>query len=576
MERIKKQHLNIYKVKDSSIEFDDLCPNSAIPSFEIENEGNISPSCKYRLYIQRDREKNPGWYEFLKPVINRDNPILNRVSSFILFITQGDKKFILTGGFGHTKIKHLIDDEFGLSVALRVMEKTKIQAILQKPMKGQTRQIFRLVAGYDPSLDMDNYNRILKSIDGTSVDENLPNVKVSGKASLSLNVAITFEDLSSLLEKISLILLKDPKINFPKTYELVTSEDLKENLNDTIVKELNDFLNNRSDRDRLYIEFKDPLIQFQCSSFTIRIDGDAPIEFNDFSLEEVKNILIKNGTSEFDEINDLRGIKFSGEDDNGHSLFEDQSLKELLICEADLNFCSYIYIEKKWMKILDDLSSYVDEQLGKIDIIRDVFPDWNLSIHNRELQYNKAVANSKGFICLDQDLIRTPATTSIEVCDLYDKNENNFIHVKRTWGSKASYLFSQGLISASNIHQYQEFRRECISKWPDLFEEGFDKNLKVTYAIADRKASSSDFPFNLSFFAKLNLISNVSTINSFGYKVLLAPINIIPSKSKNSPKKTKQKNTKTGGGQKPIKATQKIKTDSVKSAEILLAEILNK
>lgn len=208
MEKPKKRRLTIYRVKDSRNNFSDLEPTTDTPPYNLESEGTVGQSEQYKLFIQRDKRKQPNWYGLLASVVNQDLPIFNSSSSFVLFLTQGEHSYILTGGYGHHKVQHLIDEEFGLNIALRVMDKSKIQSVLQKPMKGQTRQIFRVVAGYDPGLDMGNYNRILKSIEGISVDADLPDVKVSGQASLSLNVDTKFEDLPSLLGSLSAILKK--------------------------------------------------------------------------------------------------------------------------------------------------------------------------------------------------------------------------------------------------------------------------------------------------------------------------------------------------------------------------------
>lgn len=527
MDKPKKRRLTIYRVKDSRNNFANLEPTTDAPSYELESEGVVGQLEQYKLFIQRGKRKQPNWYGLLAPVVNQDSPILNSSSSFVLFLTQGDQSYVLTGGYGHHKVQHLIDEEFGLNIALRVMDKSKIQSVLQKPMKGQTRQIFRVVAGYDPGLDMGNYNRILKSIEGISVDADLPDVKVSGQASLSLNVDTKFEDLPSLLGSLSAILKKDPKINFPKSYEVVDSETLQAKLDEELINELNSFLAGKSSRDSLYVEFNDPLTQFQCTEFTIEIGSKVTEDFTEFSLDTIAVILKTHEVYEFATVDDLVGIKFSGKDDSGNVLFERQSLKQMLVCEVDTGASSYIYIDRKWLKILDDLKEYVDEQLSRIPVNNSFFPDWSLSTYALEKLYNEHVAKLRKIDCLDQDLVYAPSVTSLELCDLYDQGSNNFIHVKRTWGSKSSYLFAQGLVSASAMHQYKDFRDACIKKWPGIFKNGFDKKARVTFAVAHENISVADFPNNLSFFAKLNLVTTSNSITAFGYDVALATINVV-------------------------------------------------
>jgi uncharacterized protein (TIGR04141 family) len=157
-------------------------------------------------------------------------------------------------------------------------------------------------------------------------------------------------------------------------------------------------------------------------------------------------------------------------------------------------------------------------------------PDWDNTVlpgKKDEKEYNIYAGKLKKWAVLDRDFIKMKDSTNIEVCDLYDKDNQLFIHVKKAWGSKTSYLFAQGLVSGILNYQSIEFRKACQKKWPPLFAGTYVRGARVVFAIADNKALDKNFPDNLTFFSKINLMQTVSDLNNYGYIVVLAPTKVI-------------------------------------------------
>ncbi len=512
----KTTKLNLYRLsKDQKVEYLDFDRDG----YELEFRDD-----SIKFYVQRNKTKPASWEKyFTEHLDSKKGRILNSTSSFIFLYIHKERGYILTGGFGFSKIQDIVDDEFGIEIALRLIEEEKISAINQKSMKGTTRQIYRAVAGYNPNFDRENFNRILNSIQGKCKFENR-SFSISGKSSLSIRTERALESLPAIIDELEEIERKTPKIVFPKSYKQVNSQETLSELNKLLFALVQAYWNDNEDRDRLYVEFQEPLIQSKCDTFIIKY-GWKSKEIDEFDLDIVKVALKECGVSNFESIEDLSKIKIIGKDDAGFEYFEEKNFLNALVCEISLHDNDYIKVGKKWYKILDEIKEYLDEELTKVAIEKNLLPDWNTADHKDEGEYNKYASKVMGCECLDADLVHLKNRSKIEVCDLFDKTNKVFYHVKKTWGSKSSYLFLQGTTSLEFLVNSKEFRQKCKIKWPKLFPRKIIKG-KIIYGIADRKAIADNFPHNLTFFAKLNLVKAISDIISFGFEVSLSPIKL--------------------------------------------------
>ena len=524
-ERLKSYKLNVYKLSAQAPSLQSLQPSESNPEFEVEAE-DYTADLKYKFFVQRNAVHPPSWYGFLRPIIDGSKPpVLSSTSSFVLFVEHNSKIFALTGGYGHTKLpKEFVVDDFGLEMAKRLIDENEIKGLTQKAMKGATRQIHRGLVGYKPGLDLDNYNRFLRAIEGRAMDERF-GLNVTGRKSLSFSKKITFNDLPTVFQAISDIEQLPPQFEFPESFELIDEQGRKEILNALLVTEFNRFLNGQGDRERLYLELKDLFMQFECASFNLVYQGQT-FDLEYFNPENVRRILTAEGLTSISSLDDLKRIRINGKNDLGHLVLEAEPLLDILIYELDYDRDFYLFSEKKWYKLLDGFKRHIDTQINRITVATDLLPAWDTDAHPTEGQYNDAVAAAKGWAKLDADCVMVQGRSRIEVCDLYDSAQKKFIHVKRAWGTKTSYLFAQGLVSREFNHHSEEFRAKCRDKWPSLFDGQFHKGYSIVFAIADAKAAEADFPKNLSYFAKLNLMQAVSRLEGLGYSVSLTPVNV--------------------------------------------------
>jgi uncharacterized protein (TIGR04141 family) len=518
----KTHHLNIYRLKDEAPELKDISADIYFPDYKIENE-NMGGAYQFKLFIKRNAQHPPSWCDLLRPILKNANNILANSPGFIYLVKNGISQYAMTGGFGHAKIKSLIDKDYGLHMALRIIHPDTINSVTQKALKGSTRQIYRAVVSYRPNLDLDNFNRFLKSVTGKSIDPNL-GASVAGKTCLSIDTKTRLENIQKFFDQLEAIYKREPLTKFPKSYSAVTDLNEIQELEQELVKELASFVKDGRDRERLYLELDDLLTQFQCTKFAVKI-GREETEIPYFNLESIRSVLTQKGII-IRDMRDIAKIKINGYNQDRRIIVEQEPLFDILVYEIDHKGSSYILFDKKWFKIYDDFKRHIDSQIQTIRIHQNLMPDWNLKTLPEEKNYNEFVSKATKWENLDRDLVSIPGLSNIEICDLYNPKGRQFIHVKRTWGSKATYLFSQGFVSGESLYISADFRKACHKKWKKLFNPEYQRGAEIIYAIADNNAFHEDFPKNLSFFAKLGLAQNTQHLRSMGYEVSLSPIRI--------------------------------------------------
>ena len=515
MARKKTNKINLYRIKQD-YDFNTIDISGYDEEYKDDN---------IKLFVQRDKKSYPPWQKFLKIYLDKTKGnIVNISSCFVFFIKHNNSIYALTGGFGHTKIKQIIEEEFGLEVALRMINVEKLSAINQKAMKGTTRQIYRAVSGYNPNFYRENYNRLLNSIKGRA-EKDGKWFRVVGTNSLSLRTPKSIDKIHDVLDEIENLLKSEPKIKFPKPYRVVKNDDRLNKLNDKLLMTLSDYWQDKIDRYNLYAELSVPFLQFKCDRYVIRNKSKSE-EIDDFDLDTIKQKLQDMGLVEINEFEDLKSIRFDGIDEAGFEQITNESFANSIICELTIGNEEFIKFGKKWYKILDENKKYIDEQIKQITVKRGGLPIWHVAAYSDEGAYNKHVADSNGFVFMHEDCVNIQGYSRIEVCDFYNPEDKEFYHIKKTWGSKSSYLFLQGLTSAEFYVNSEDFRKKCKEKWPDVFEQRIN-NGKIVFGIADDKALKDEFPLNLTFFAKRSFVDVVSQLKQLGFDTILTPIEIV-------------------------------------------------
>lgn len=516
MRREKTTRVVIYQVKPQIL-FDSL-------DFTTEGYTLQFSDANRKLFIQRNKQSTPSWATYITPLLPKGtDAIHNFNSSFILLIHHNASNYILSGGYGFTEIQDYVSEDFGLDMALRMIDEKEISALNQKAMKGTTRQIIRAVAGYDPLFDRDNYSRILNTIEGKAQFEGRK-FRIVGKSSLALRTAKDINHVGEVLAQIEEILAQEEKVHLPKSYKEVKEKATLDQLEAMMFASFQRFWLGQAGRENIYLEFKDPFAQFKCENFHV-IYNHKNAEIAEFDLDLVRDKLKEKGFNTIDTIEDLLKMSVTGVNETGHPEIKKEPVYNLLVFEGTIGTIHYIKFGKQWFQILEQVQNFINAELANLTVHNGTLPDWNKAQHPEEGDYNKFVAAQNNWGCLDEDFVYITGHSKIEFCDLYDHASTTFYHVKETWGAKSAYLFTQGITAAETYRQSSDFRAKCAAKWPQFFTDEI-KKANLIFGIAADQAFDVNFPQNMTYFAKLNLYNAVSALKLLNFDVALAPIRV--------------------------------------------------
>ncbi len=117
----------------------------------------------------------------------------------------------------------------------------------------------------------------------------------------------------------------------------------------------------------------------------------------------------------------------------------------------------------------------------------------------------------------------------MEVCDIFDTTNNEFIHTKiGTKAATLSHLFNQGYVSARAFASMKDIFVPKVNEKLDnpehklSLQENSHQNYTIRYLIINEKADN-----NLTFISKLALDRIITDLKGFGYKVKLSWVNNI-------------------------------------------------
>ncbi|KAE8126243.1 MULTISPECIES: DUF6119 family protein [Bifidobacterium] len=215
-------------------------------------------------------------------------------------------------------------------------------------------------------------------------------------------------------------------------------------------------------------------------------------------------------------------------------------LKKWLTYQTNINGKRYFLQNNRWYVMDREYVETISQEVNAIFArgpFFDELPKWPIyqipddkdkqRHDNAELQYNTALAEYLGGLCLDQQLIRPKGSKSgIEACDVLLKS-GIFVHVKHISSSApASHLLAQTLVSADLLSTDEEARRQLQEKineaggGNDSEYETKPKRVVVVMAQDDKPLSAE----SLFTFTKINLVRHDHRFASMGIKLNIASV----------------------------------------------------
>jgi uncharacterized protein (TIGR04141 family) len=487
---------------------------------------------EFKVYIQKNKTKEPKWLSFLEEdlEIPDKDKIRNTINSFVVLIKINKDEtpyfFAITGGFGFTAInKNNLENHFGLKVALNAIDSKELKSFDVRNIDLKTKQKRVLInkGSEIGEFDLDFEQDLINLVSGKSRYEEVGTSIRGTTSSLSLNSDVTFSQLGEKCRQLLDLFLSDQyKENFGFIDNIKIVKDTG-----TITQLQHKLFETLRNRETHYISLAYPdMIEYEkCSSYKIYI-GRNSIETEEVTLQDVHDLLRK---IDFNKEDQIYKIKIVGFDDSGSPVTPPVTLNHFIIFQTQLEEDTYIFSLNNWYKIDNDYFAKVQNNIMEIPLLENEGFLTDIKEGESEGNYNER-QNTDYFLCLDKNNFQLSGTRSrIEVCDLFSK-ENHFVCVKKeTASATLSHLFAQGSVSMQLLRESVEYRKFLVDKIKEKFHDvEYDEHnfpfsdCTLVYAISTSK--TGDIREALPFFSKVNLLHHVNLIKRLGIKVALYKI----------------------------------------------------
>lgn len=376
--------------------------------------------------------------------------------------------------------------------------------------------------------DIDRLRDVVGGVDGRPVDREAWGAHIAGADPLKLNLEIDLVDLGRLCRDIDGVAARtDYRDQFAwlDNIQPVTDPILVDQLRAYVIGLI------QSGEGDLDLAPPEILEWSRIHRFQFPFDRRRGVVHQDLRLQDLAASLRYAGRLDDLDYRGLRGRRISVLDVEGERT-RSWSLWSCLNGGVVIDGHTYVIDEGDFFEVEANYLHRLDTWVDQLSMSDAVLPEWHSRDH--EGTYNEAAAESCGHLLLDKKTVRLPGSTAVELCDLLT-DDSKLIHVKRNSGSSdLSHLFSQGVVSATALHDDAEFRAVAAQRVTDLepgggfniFEgEWRSSGVEVAFAIRDARWAEGASRV-LPFFSKVNLRRAVSDLESRGYRVTLLPIGV--------------------------------------------------
>ena len=479
------------------------------------------------VYLKSINVKTPKWFRnFFKQDL--DNKLLDGgLRAFMIRnieLNNKNIKFVITFGGADADIdEDFFDSYFGLKIALNVengayqIKREKISTTQSKTKETSTK--LKKLTNFDIQPGMDLMTQIIVN----PIDTFFIKSKITGSNFVSFSYPVAIDTLDDVLRRCYQESLnntyKEKYEWFDKIKEITSDIDLIKEIKTKAFE-----LYKEKDYTRFWLGIKDE-INWEIVDYFIIRKSKSKIEdkFEDITIEGF-NEFLKKYDQNITSFDDFKNYKVDiGISNSSDAIQKDYwNITDCIYCELELNDGrNYVINGGKIYEIDKKYNKQINDEYNKLKPIE---PFAENKKAQREDSYIKELCELPEYndrlVNLDKVLIRID--NDIEFCDVYDKKENAFVHIKKDGSSaKLSHLFAQAKISArllcdkKNVDavklKYKEVRNLDL---PDILI----KKPKIVMAIISHKKLDSTNKINLPFFSKINCLMSKSEIEQLGYK----------------------------------------------------------
>lgn len=496
---------------------------------------NPEPNCidlpKGKFYYKEVIDRKPKWItDFFIDTVDQDG--LRNKTIQAVFITEVEvepneiRVFAITFGLGRNLIKlESFEERFGIITAMNLIDESRIRSIdcnsLENNPKTSRVQLGRSSGLND--FDLDNEYDILKNISGRMGQDSFEDAKTaSGRQSLSISITTDVNNIGNTLKSLyDIYKSEDYRQKFPGV------DHTREVKDRTEIERLDSFLilaltEDRNNPDRIVSLSLPEIIEERDVQHFNYARSRHP--YQDVDLEDMISELESN-YPEID-LNLLKREHLSAVGLNGERIGY-WKLYRCLVADIRMENHQYVLNEGKWYAYDDDYAAEVLRYYNEADISNIQIPDCGIDMAEKD--YNTVAADSfQDAVKWDCSLINPFKETTFEVCDIYDKTTDSFIHVKKNTGSSAlSHLFLQGSVSG-DLMTAKKVRHELLVRKPEMnpnvLESNYDASrYSIVYGIIEKGNDNDDRP-SIPFFSKVSFRQVSRVLRNIGYSVKLKSI----------------------------------------------------
>lgn len=524
---MSKTKLNIFLGKEGKL-IEDMLKNINPEPEHIQLENGI-------FYFKQVEEKKPNWIaEFFNDTI--DNPQLRNKTIQAVYLTEVNideyttRTFAITFGFGRNLLRlDNFEERFGIISTMNLIDTEKLRAIDYNSPMGtpKTRRIQLGKSSPIQEFELNKERDMVKNMAGRLIEESFEDAKTaSGKQSLSIPFTANIENIHEALKELYHIFISEeykekfPGIDYTKE---VKDKDTIRQLDEQLLFLLNNYPNNQDGE--VLIAMPEILPDNEISGYYYSRSEDI---HHDLILNEVISV-VRNLFGEEISINLLKKETICIINEHGERASH-WKIYKCLIADLTHNNHQYVLNDGKWYEYDDDYAAEVNRFYNETELSDIPMPNCRrLPMAENEGDYNTRASSSRErAVKWDCVLINPFDETPFELCDIFDRQTNSFIHVKKDTGSSAlSHLFFQGSVSGELI-RVDSVRRQILERKPEMYghinEHTFTASTyTIVYGIIEKDNPDSERP-KIPFFSKVSFRQAATALTLFGYTVKLKSI----------------------------------------------------
>lgn len=508
---MKKLNFTVYLIKGSFREKDSFIKNNA-------HHEQISNNLDF--YYKNSDNKPPKWRVFFETSLSTDtkNNLFTSHASAVLIVKTQNRYFAVTywPAWRYLIEEEAIEEKFWIKIVLNSIDSTSIRSMDIKDLEKESKQTREQTSKASPveyfwlDIQKDIVNAVTWS---TKIEyQEIFGKVISGKDMVRISSDKPITEVKELCRKLLEQYNKeDYKENFDRINNISSVRD-KTTIRKLEEKLLEDINNLRRWDDDIIMILSMPEIIDRNDFWWVKYwNLRNAIRYDELDI----NNFIENREQDITE-NDITQ-KIHILDANGDQKNQ-WRINKCIYYECDLAWIEWKFILSSWnwYKIETSYVARINQKF--IDIPRLEWIDFIDYTGWTELEYNRQLATSINWICLDQVLYIIHWTRSkIEYCDVF--KDNRLIHIKKYNGSSSlSHLFEQGYVSAELLLWEPDYKEKL---WAELDRNSHPHTLDNIEVIFGYIKNWEDLPF----FSKVVACKTIDKLKSMRINWYIKQIN---------------------------------------------------